>query len=189
MPECLAMRVPKRVSVVSIVICAAALTVVACTSAPSAGRLVFIGTYTGPESKGIYAARFDDRTGALTPATLVAETPNPSFLAASADGRFLFAVNETSTFDPDKSGSVTSFAIDRATGGLSPFGVQSSRGADPVSPDAGRHGPIPGRGELHGRLVRHSARGSGRTFECGERRADARRLRAEPVPSGRSARA
>ncbi len=96
-----------------------------------AGHVMYVGTYTGPQSKGIYAFRFDDASGSLEPIGLVAETPNPSFLAASADGRHLFAVNETSSFDADKSGSVTSFAIDRATLKLAPINVVSSRGADP----------------------------------------------------------
>ena len=96
----------------------------------SSGRLVFIGTYTGADSKGIYAFRFDDRTGGLTPAGLVGETQNPSFLTASADGRFLFAVNEIAA-GSDKSGTVTSFSVDRATGRLTQLSVQSSRGGGP----------------------------------------------------------
>ena len=48
---------------------------------------MYIGTYTGEASKGIYAFRFDDGSGALTAIGLVAETPSPSFLTSSADGR------------------------------------------------------------------------------------------------------
>ena len=64
----------------------------------AAQRIVYIGTYTGETSKGIYAFRFDDGSGELTPIGLVAETPSPSFLIASADGRFVYAVNELQTF-------------------------------------------------------------------------------------------
>ena len=96
-----------------------------------ARQVMYVGTYTGSQSQGIYAFQFDDASGALEPVGLVAETPNPSFLTASADGRHLFAVNETSSFDADKSGSVTSFAIDRATLKLATINVVSSRGADP----------------------------------------------------------
>jgi 6-phosphogluconolactonase len=99
--------------------------------APAPGRLVFIGTYTNARSQGIYAFRFDDRTGALTPLGLAAATPNPSFLTASADGRFLFAVNEGSSYGGERSGSVTSFAVDRATGKLTQLSVQASKGTDP----------------------------------------------------------
>jgi 6-phosphogluconolactonase len=94
-------------------------------------RLVFVGTYTGPSSRGIYAFRFNDTTGVLEPLGLAAETPSPSFLTASADGRFLFAVNETNSYNGERSGSVTSFAIDAAAGRLKPISVQSTGGAAP----------------------------------------------------------
>jgi 6-phosphogluconolactonase len=93
--------------------------------------LVYIGTYTGPKSQGIYAYRFDAATGRLTSLGLVAATVNPSFLAVHPSGRFLYAVNETSDYDGRKSGSVSSFAVDRQTGKLTFLNKVSSRGADP----------------------------------------------------------
>jgi 6-phosphogluconolactonase len=96
-----------------------------------AERLIYIGTYTGETSKGIYAFRFDDSSGGLTPLGLVAETPSPSFLTASANGRFVFAVNELQTFGGAAGGSVTSFAVDPATAKLTEISVQPSRGAGP----------------------------------------------------------
>ena len=71
-----------------------AIAVVSETRVFASERVVYIGTYTGETSRGIYAFRFDDSTGGLTPLGLVAETPSPSFLTASANGRFVFAVNE-----------------------------------------------------------------------------------------------
>ena len=94
-------------------------------------RAVFVGTYTGATSKGIYAFRFDDRTGGLTPLGLAAETPSPSFLTLSVDGRFVFAVNELQSFGGAASGSVTSFAADPVTAKLTEISVQPSRGAGP----------------------------------------------------------
>ena len=97
-----------------------------------APRLVYIGTYTEKTaSKGIYAFRFDDATGALTPVGLVAETPSPSFLTASANGRYVYAVNELQTFGGESSGSVTAFSVDRATAKLTELNVQATRGAAP----------------------------------------------------------
>ena len=96
----------------------------------SGGRLVWIGTYTGPQSQGIYAFRFDDETGTLSPLGLAAETPSPSFLALHPNGKVLDAVNETHD-GPGNSGMVTAFAIDPATGRLTKINEQSSRGADP----------------------------------------------------------
>jgi 6-phosphogluconolactonase len=98
-----------------------------------AGRLVYIGTYTGGTtgSQGIYAFRFHDTTGSLSSVGLVAETPSPSFLTASADGRHVFAVNELDDYQGTASGSVSSFLVDRATARLAPVSTQSSRGAHP----------------------------------------------------------
>ena len=107
------------------------LATAASLSAARVERLIYVGTYTGPQSQGIYAFRFDDVTGALKPLGLAAASPNPSFLAASADGRFLFAVNEQQSFGGERSGSVTSFAVDRATSKLTVINTVSSRGADP----------------------------------------------------------
>ena len=95
------------------------------------GRLVFVGTYTNDHSQGIYAFQFDDRTGTLRPLGVAAQTPSPSFIVASADGRFVFAVNELAEYQGQPSGSVSSFAVDRATGRLTLLSVQSSHGTNP----------------------------------------------------------
>jgi 6-phosphogluconolactonase len=93
--------------------------------------VVYVGTYTGPESKGIYALRFDPASGKSTPVGLVAETINPSFLAIDHNQRYLYAVNEVPDYKGEKSGGVSSFAIDPKTGKLTFLNEVSSRGADP----------------------------------------------------------
>jgi len=93
--------------------------------------LVCVGTYTGPQSQGIYAYRFDSRTGRLTLLGLAAETANPSFLTVDPSGRFLYAVNEVGAFAGQKSGAVSAFAIDRETGKLTFLNQVSSRGSGP----------------------------------------------------------
>lgn len=91
----------------------------------SAESIVYVGTYTGPQSKGIYAWRFDDKNGSLKEIGLVGETENPSFLAISPDKRFLYAVNEV------REGAITAFSIDRASGKLTKLNSAPSRGASP----------------------------------------------------------
>jgi 6-phosphogluconolactonase len=93
--------------------------------------LVYVGTYTGPESKGIYALHFDSASGKLTSEGLAAETSNPSFLAIDPSRNFLYAVNEVGDYKGQKSGSVSAFAIDRKTGKLTFLNEVSSRGAGP----------------------------------------------------------
>ncbi len=84
----------------------------------AAGTLVFIGTYASPASKGIYVSRLDPSTGALSPPTLAAEIRNPSFVAASPDGRFLYAVSEVDAVAGTPGGAVAGYAIDKAAGTL-----------------------------------------------------------------------
>ena len=107
------------------------MAVLAVTASARVDRVVYIGTYTGEASKGIYAFRFDDSNGGLTPLGLAAATPSPSFLTASSGGRFVFAVNEVQSFEGKPSGSVTSFSVDRASAKLTEVSVQPSMGAGP----------------------------------------------------------
>jgi 6-phosphogluconolactonase len=93
--------------------------------------LVYVGTYTGPTSKGIYAFRFDPSSGKSGPTELVAETTNPSFLAIGPSRRYLYAANEVSDYKGTKSGGVSAFAVDRKTGKLAFLNEVSSRGAGP----------------------------------------------------------
>jgi 6-phosphogluconolactonase len=95
--------------------------------------LMYVGTYTaeGSKSKGIYAYRFDADTSEITSVGLAAETINPSFLAIHPNHRFLYAVNEVGNYQGQKSGAVSAFAIDHATGKLTLLNQVASRGADP----------------------------------------------------------
>jgi 6-phosphogluconolactonase len=94
--------------------------------------IAFIGTYTGQDSKGIYAYRFHPATGRLTPIGLVAETENPSFLALHPNHRFLYAVNEISNFEGQRAGSVSAFSIDGKTGVLTLLNKVSTRDTIPA---------------------------------------------------------
>jgi 6-phosphogluconolactonase len=107
-----------------------------CAGAPAKPQtkyLVYVGTYTqeGSESKGIYAYRYDSVTGQLVPVGVAAETINPSFLAVHPNHRFLYAVNEVSSYGGEKSGAVSAFGIDHATGKLTLLNQVATRGGDP----------------------------------------------------------
>ncbi len=92
---------------------------------------VYIGPYTGEQSKGIYVCRFDSKSGRLESPQLAAEVTNPSFLAVHPNGRFLYAVSEVSTYEGQRSGYVNAFEIDRGTGKLTLLNKVSSRGGGP----------------------------------------------------------
>jgi 6-phosphogluconolactonase len=99
---------------------------------PPPGMLVYIGTYTGEKSKGIYVTRMNPATGELTAPELAAETPSPSFLAVHPSRNLLYSVNEVNTFQGKPAGAVTAFSIDRATGKLTLLNQQSSVGGGPA---------------------------------------------------------
>jgi 6-phosphogluconolactonase len=102
---------------------------------------VFVGTYTGGKSKGIYRLELDAAAGKLGEPKLAAESNSPSFLAIHPRGKFLYAVNEGSV-KGKKGGGVSAFAIDRKTGGLTLLNQESSVGAGPchlIVDAAGKH--------------------------------------------------
>ncbi len=94
--------------------------VTAAKDAPKGKYLLFVGTYTEKQSKGIYAYHFDTASSELTPLGLAAETTNPSFLAIDPSRRFLYAVNEIQKYKDASSGAVSAFAIDSQKGSGQP---------------------------------------------------------------------
>jgi 6-phosphogluconolactonase len=93
--------------------------------------LMYIGTYTEHSSKGIYAYRFNAETGKATSLGIAAETTNPSFLAVDPTKKFLYAVNEISEYEGQKTGGVSAFVIDPKTGKLTFLNEVSSEGPGP----------------------------------------------------------
>ncbi len=90
----------------------------------------YVGTYTGGKSEGIYAFRVDPDSGAAAPLGCVARAVHPSFLALSADGRFLYSVSESGG-GPRGAGAVSAYAIQPADGALRLLNQQTSGGAGP----------------------------------------------------------
>ena len=84
---------------------------------------VYVGTYTGPQSKGIYAFQFDAESGKLEPAVLVGELTRPSFLAIHPNRKYLYAVSELGT------STVTAFEINPKTGMLTLLNTVPAKGS------------------------------------------------------------
>ncbi|MBS0204884.1 MAG: lactonase family protein [Planctomycetes bacterium] len=92
---------------------------------------VYIGTYTGPGSRGIYQTTLDLATGQLLPPQLAAEIVSPSFVAIHPSQKYLYAVSEIADFDGKKSGAVSAFSIDEVTGSLRVLNQFPSEGMHP----------------------------------------------------------
>jgi 6-phosphogluconolactonase len=122
----------KRVSCARTLLAALLLFAGGSALAKSKNYILYVGTYTGPQSKGIYAYSYDAASGKLTPIGVAAETSNPSFLAIDSTRKFLYAVNEGHDYKGENSGAVTAFSVDdRKTGKLTELNEVSSHGADP----------------------------------------------------------
>lgn len=102
----------------------------------AARRSLIIGTYTRKHEQadecpsGMLAASYDG--SAVASLTAVAELPNPSWVTATADGRCLYAVAETTDFAGGPGGGVAAYARDPASGAVTLLNTVSSGGTLPA---------------------------------------------------------
>ena len=101
---------------------------------------VYLGTYTGGESRGIYRCRMDSLSGRLGTPEVAAEMDNPTFLALHPSGRCLYAVNEVERDGERLGGTVSAFARDLVTGSLTPLNKRPSGGSGPCHLNVDRTG-------------------------------------------------
>jgi 6-phosphogluconolactonase len=107
-----------------IVFCFAAIAALSClhaaekTDAQTKPLFVYFGTYTKEKSRGIYVARFDSKTGVLSPAELAVEAANPSFLAFHPNHRYVYSVGNARGSAEKPPGTIKAFAIDPDSGKL-----------------------------------------------------------------------
>ena len=88
--------------------------------------LVYVGTYTNRNSRGIYSLKMDRSTGALTRPEVAAEASNPAFVRPGPGGTRLYAAADSA--EGDSSGEILAFSVDRPSGALRPLGRRTSPG-------------------------------------------------------------
>jgi len=106
----------------------------------SGGAELFVGTYTGGKSEGIYRCLFDVKSGELNVESVTKGVANPSFLAIDRNRSRLFCVNETAEFEGKPGGSVSAFALNPGTGDLRLLNSSSTHGAGPCYLTIDSHG-------------------------------------------------
>ncbi|TEW65385.1 lactonase family protein [Mucilaginibacter phyllosphaerae] len=84
-----------------------------------------IGAYTTGKSKGIAVYRFYTETGRLAYLSQTDDVSNPSYLAVSANNKFVYAVNE------NDNGEVSSFSFEPKTGKLTFINKVPTLGGSP----------------------------------------------------------
>jgi len=101
----------------------------AATAEDDALKRVYLGTYTGESSQGIYLVEVHEKAGRFYERGLAAKTENPSFLAKHPKLPVIYAVGEIEG-DGD-GGTISAFRIDAETGMLSALNQASTGGAGP----------------------------------------------------------
>ena len=136
------------------------------TEARTDPDVLYVGTYTN----NIHLVRMDRRSGDLLQVGVVDSGPRPSFIAIHPNRRVVYAVNEI-----DK-GTVSAYAVEPATGGLTRLNEQPSQGGAPCYLSVDRSGrallvanytggnvallPIESNGALGAaRMVQHTGKG------------------------------
>lgn len=109
--------------------------------APASWQL-YIGTYTGGESEGIYKLQLDTATGKLENLGLAVKVENPSFLAVHPDKPLLYSVGPGIDASGTRCGLASALAINSENGNLTLLNQEVTVGDGPchVTVDrAGQH--------------------------------------------------
>ncbi|RYX81988.1 lactonase family protein [bacterium] len=85
---------------------------------PANHMTLYIGTYTRNANEGICVSYFNPENGELSAPQTAVAVANPAFLAASSDGRFLYAVNEWGQVAGENKGGISAFRIEPGTNQL-----------------------------------------------------------------------
>jgi 6-phosphogluconolactonase len=102
--------------------------------------LLCVGSYSSPQGpegskgrgQGVYVLEMNPATGALKQLEIITSDSNPAWLALHPSGDYLYSANEVANFSGGNSGSVSAYAVDRATGHLTLLNTVSSEGAGPA---------------------------------------------------------
>ncbi len=111
---------------------------------------MFVGTYSSPAAdlvpgrhgRGLHIFEVDRTSGALTPVGIHEHATSPSALAFDAAGTHLYTTNASDVVDNGTAGTISAFAVDRASGRLSLLNTVSSGGLGPTDVHlhpSGRH--------------------------------------------------
>jgi 6-phosphogluconolactonase len=94
-------------------------------------EIIYVGTYSTRESKGIYVFELNRITGNLKLIQTIQDLESPTFLEIHPTGKYLYSVNRGSILTGENFGSASAYAIDGKTGKLTLINHVSSFGQDP----------------------------------------------------------
>lgn len=88
--------------------------------------ILYVGTFSERESKGIYVYEFDLQSAETKLLHTIDHLKSPSFLTLHPNGQFLYAANRESIVEGKDWASLTAFAIDPTNGNLRPLNDASA---------------------------------------------------------------
>ena len=91
-------------------------------------HFLFVGGYAPEDKPGISAFLFNSETGEMTSQGAYTEIKNPSFLAVHPNGKWFYAVSETSQSGDGEYGSVWAFSYQRRPMEIRPINQQATDG-------------------------------------------------------------
>lgn len=92
--------------------------------------IIYVGTYTNGKSEGIYTVKMD-KDGRLEVTGLAARLRNPTYMALSRDGKYLYSILENENTDGKTGGAAAAFELDGKTGTLGLLNIAPTIGKGP----------------------------------------------------------
>lgn len=103
-----------------------------CSKVPPSNEIIYVGTFEGRDSKGVYVYEFDRETGELTHLQTVTDRVSPNFQTIHPNGQFLYSVSRDQFSGDTDSHTIGAYRIDRETGRLSLINERPVEGTAPT---------------------------------------------------------
>ncbi|MGF1636192.1 MAG: lactonase family protein [Cyclobacteriaceae bacterium] len=101
------------------------------SEAVASKEYIYIGTFKGRESEGIYVYEFNRNDRSFTQVQVLKSKESPGFLSIHPTKKYLYAVNNEGVATDSNNGSVSAFKIDPASGKLELINEVSAKGKGP----------------------------------------------------------
>ncbi len=95
-------------------------------------EIIYIGTFDGDGSEGLYVFEFNPVTGEMNQIQTVSNRKGPNFQAIDPTGHYLYSVSGEPFADSSKAGTVSAYSIDQQNGKLTLINEQSIEGRGPA---------------------------------------------------------
>lgn len=109
---------------------------------PSPKEIIYVGTFEGDSSAGLYVFEFNREKGTMTQIQTVGNRKGPNFQAIDPTGQYLYSVSGDAFSDSTKNGTISAYKIGQQTGKLTLVNEQSIQGLGPAHVSVGPNGKL-----------------------------------------------